>query len=81
MLPALPVLEFFEAMGLVVLILDFVLLYRLFYPGIVGAKAIALFITTVITFLLLIPYPWFAWLLFFVLFLYAFFGSFRPWDW
>ncbi len=73
--------EFFEALGLIVLIIDYVMLFRLFWPNIVQSKLIAIIIITIITFLLLVPYPIVAWLLFFVLFLYGLFAQVKPWEW
>lgn len=73
--------EFFDALNLVVLVIDYVMLYRLFYPNIVQGKIIAIIIITIIAFLLLVPFPLLAWLLFFALFLQGFFKQFRPWKW
>ncbi len=77
----LPVFEFFEALGLIVLILDYILLYRFFYPLVIPSALIALIVTTLIAFLLLLPYLWFAYLVFAFFFFYSFFAGFRPWEW
>ena len=73
--------EFFDALNLVVLIVDFVMLFRLFWPNVVESKIVATIIVSIIAFLLLVPFPLFAWLVFAALFLYGFFGNFRPWEW
>ncbi len=79
MIPLL--LDFGSALGLVVLIIVFVMLYRLFYPDIVKSQIVAFVIVAIVTFTLVIPYPWFKYLLFVFLFLYAFFWTFKPYKW
>ena len=79
MIPLL--LNFWSAFGLVVLIIVFVMLYRLFYPDIVKSPLVAFVIVAIVTFTLVIPYPWFKYLLFVFLFLYAFFWTFKPYKW
>lgn len=79
MIPLL--LDFGGALGLVVLIIVFVMLYRLFYPDIVKSQLVAFVIVAIVTFTLVIPYPWFKYLLFVFLFLYAFFWTFKPYKW
>lgn len=79
MIPLL--LDFWGAFGLVVLIIVFVMLYRLFYPDIVKSQIVAFVVTAIVTFTLVIPYPWFKYLLFVFLFLYGFFWTFKPYKW
>lgn len=73
--------EFFDALNVVVLIIDFVMLFRLFWPNVVESKLVATIITSAVAFLLLVPYPLFAWIMFFALFLFGFFTNFKPWEW
>ncbi len=72
---------FMDAFDLVVLIIVFLMLYRLFYPDMVQNKAVALVIVIIITFIVVIPYAWFRYLLFVVLFMYAVFWTFKPYRW
>ncbi len=72
---------FLDAFGLVATIVVFIMLYKLFYPDVVGSQLVALLIAAVVTYLLVIPYEWFKYLLFVVLFMYAFFWEFKPWEW
>jgi hypothetical protein len=73
--------EFFDALGVIVLILDFVMLYRLFYPAVVSSNFIALMLTTLVAFLLLVPYPWLAWVMFAALFMQGFFAQLSEHQW
>jgi hypothetical protein len=77
----LAVLQFFDALQVIVLILDFILIYRFFYPTVIPSPLIALIVNTLIVFLLVIPFPWFADLVFAFFFFYGFFGGFKPWEW
>ena len=79
MIPLL--LNFWGAFGLVVLIIVFAMLYKLFYPDIINSSLVAFIVTAIVTFTLVIPYPWFKYLLFAFLFMYGFFGSFKPYEW
>lgn len=73
--------EFFDALYAIALILDYIMLYRLFYPGVVQAQLIAISLTTIITFLLLVPYPWLAWIIFVALFLNGFVAQLSEHKW
>ncbi len=73
--------SFWDAFGLVTTIIVFVMLYKLFYPEVVESQFIALIMAVVITYLLVIPFEWFKYLLFVSLFMYAFFWEFKPWEW
>lgn len=75
------ILDFLDSLDVVILIIVFIMLYKLFYPGVVESKVIALAIAAIVTYLLVIPYDWFRYFLFVALFLYSFFWSFQPWDW
>jgi len=66
---------------IIVLIIDFIMLYRLFYPSISGSQLVGIAMAALITFLIIIPSSFFMWLVFFGLFFYSFFWNFRPWDW
>ncbi len=74
-------LDFIEALTVVIIIIDFILVYRIFYPEIVSSQIIGIVLTTVITFLLIVPYAWVAWLVFLGGFAYSFFWGFQPWTW
>ncbi len=74
-------LEFFEALGLVALIINFIMLYNFFSNGVIKYPVINVIVTSIVTFTLLVPFPWFNWIVFFILFAYAFFWSFKPWEW
>lgn len=80
---SLPLLQadFWQAFDLVVLIIVFLMLYRLFYPDMVQNKAVALVIVVIVTFVVVIPFAWFRYLLFVVLFMYAVFWTFKPYRW
>ena len=73
--------DFIEALTLIVIIIDFIMLYKYFYPEVVGSQIVGLVISTIITFLLVIPYPFMAWVVFFITFAYSFFWGFQPWTW
>lgn len=75
------VLDFFEALGLIALIINFIMLYNFFNSGIIKFPVINVIVTTIITLTLLVPFPWFNWLVFLFLFAYAFFWSFKPFEW
>jgi len=72
---------FWDALGLITTIIVFIMLYKVFYPDVVESQLIALIIAAIITYLLVIPYEWFKYLLFVILFMYAFFWEFKPWEW
>ncbi|MFH1779765.1 MAG: hypothetical protein ABH803_01310 [Candidatus Micrarchaeota archaeon] len=71
---------FFDALLLVIWIIDFIALNNVL-KGVVSSSLISLVIAGMVTYLLVIPYTWFAIVLFFALFGYAFFWGFQPWDW
>lgn len=75
------VLEFFEALGLIALIINFIMLYNFFSNGIIRYPVINVIVTSIVTFTLLVPFPWFNAIVFLFLFAYAFFWSFKPWEW
>ena len=67
------VFDFWEDFGIVATILVFFILY--WYLSKDFPAVIALFITIVITFLVVLPYDWFKWLLFAGLFMFGFWGE------
>ncbi|HIH20363.1 TPA: hypothetical protein HA244_03790 [Candidatus Micrarchaeota archaeon] len=73
--------DFIEALFLIVIIIDFIQTYRIFYPEVLASQLISLIVATIITFTLYIPYPWVGWLAVFPLFTYSFFYGFQPWTW
>ena len=81
--PFLPIFlfDFWKALFLVVIIIDFIQIHRIFYPEILSSQLISLIISTIITFAILIPYEWTAWLTFVITFAYSFFYGFQPWTW
>jgi len=80
---ALPVFytDFWEAFGLVVLILVFFTLYNLLTNNFIRHPLLALLVAALIVFLLVIPYDWFKYLLFVVLVLYGMFTVLKPGEW
>lgn len=80
-LPSAVALDFFEGMFLIILIINFIMLFNFFSNGIIKYPVINVIVTSVITFVLLQEAPWMHWLLFAFLFAYAFFWSFKPWEW
>jgi chromate transport protein ChrA len=80
--PFLPVFlfDFTQALTLIIIIIDYVVLYQIF-EGFTSSKILGLVIATIITFLIVIPYNWVAWLVFLAGFAYSFFWGFQPWTW
>lgn len=74
-------LDFMEALLVVIWIIDFFVVYGTFYPEITHSQIVGLVVTAVIMFLLVIPFSWMAWVVFFIGFAYAFFWGFKPWTW
>lgn len=74
-------LEFWDDMGIVVNILLFFLLYSYLSASLVKNSILALIVTAVITWLVIIPYPSFAWILFIILFLGSAFGQIKFSEW
>ncbi len=62
-------LEFFEDLSLVVLVLLFFMIYNYLKKGWAPSSAIALMVAVVIALLILIPYVWFRYVLFVLLIL------------
>ena len=73
--------DFIEALTMIVIIIDFIVVYKVFYPEIIGSQIVGLVIATLVIFLLAIPSTWFAWFLFVAGFAYSFFWGFQPWTW
>lgn len=71
---------FFDSLLLVMWIVDFILLANAFKDAI-PYTIVRFILAGIITFLLVIPYTWFAILIFLALFGYAFFWGFQPWTW
>ncbi len=74
-------LGFWDDFGLVVIILLFFLIYNYFNEGFVKSPFLALIVTAVVMYLVVLPYEWFAYLLFVVLFLGAAFEKIDPSKW
>lgn len=71
-----------EAFDFVATLIVFFMMYsRLFYPEVINNKVVALLVTIVIMFVLVIPFPIVKWIMFLGLFSYGFFWGFRPWEW
>ncbi|HII39188.1 TPA: hypothetical protein HA318_04275 [Candidatus Micrarchaeota archaeon] len=80
-LPALLYTDFGEAFGLVALILVFFTLYNLLSNNFIRHPLLALLVTALIIFLLVLPYDWFKYLLFAVLVMYGLFTVVDPKKW
>lgn len=75
-------LALWEAFDFVATLIVFFMTYsRLFYPEIINNKVVALLVTIIIMFVLVIPFPIVKWIMFLGLFSYGFFWGFRPWEW
>ncbi len=72
---------FEDAFGLVVLILVFIALYKYLSDSFIKSPFLALLVTIIILFLIVIPYAWVKYFLFVVLVMYGFFTTFKPWEW
>ncbi len=74
-------LGFWDDFGLVVLILLFFLLYNFFSNKLIHSSFLALIVTAVVVYMVVLPYEWFMYLLFVVLFLGSAFEKIKPGDW
>ncbi|OIO26253.1 hypothetical protein COX85_03980 [Candidatus Micrarchaeota archaeon CG_4_10_14_0_2_um_filter_55_9] len=74
-------LGFWEAFSLIVLILVFFGLYNKLSSGFINSPFLALIVTVIVVFIVVIPYEWFRYTLFAVLFLWGAFGEVKPWEW
>ena len=72
---------FMDAFGLVALILIFIALYNYLSHRFIESPFLALLVTIIILFLIVIPYAWVKYFLFVVLVMYGFFSKFKPWEW
>lgn len=72
-------MDWIEAITLVIIIIDFVVVYRIFAD--MTNQIIGFIIAAIILYLLVIPYNWVAWLVFIGGFAYSFFWGFNPWEW
>jgi len=81
LLPLVFQVDFWEAFGLIVLILIFFTLYNLLTNNFIRHPLLALLVTALIMFLLVIPYDWFKYLLFVVLVMYGMFTVMKPGEW
>lgn len=80
--PLLPtfLFDFVEALTLIIVIIDFIMVYIIFRDTL-NSQLIAAIMSAIITYLLIIPYGWMAWLIFLSTFAYSFFWGFKPWTW
>jgi len=74
-------LSFWADMDLVVTILLFFMIYWILTQGLIDNSLAALVVAAVIVWLVVIPYGWFRYLLFIVLFLGKAFGEIKFKDW
>ncbi|MFQ5405870.1 MAG: hypothetical protein ACE5DI_01795 [Candidatus Micrarchaeia archaeon] len=74
-------LSFFDDFFIVIVILLFFLLYNFFSNQLVKSPFLALIVTAVVFYLVVLPYEWFAYLLFVVLFLGSAFDKINPSKW
>jgi hypothetical protein len=72
---------FGDDFGLVVLILVFFGVFKTLANDFIPSPKVAMIVTVIIIFLVVVPYDWFKYLLFAVLFLYSFFEKATPWKW
>lgn len=79
--PALAAAAFWDDFGLVVLILVFFGLYKVLTNDFIPSPQVAMIVAVIILFLVVIPYDWFKYFLFCVLFLFTFFERATPWKW
>ncbi|MFH0835673.1 MAG: hypothetical protein V1834_00750 [Candidatus Micrarchaeota archaeon] len=73
--------QFGQALDLVIVLVLFFLLYNFFHPKLVSSPFLGLLITIIVIFILVIPYPWFRYFLFAILFLAGIFTNIKPWEW
>ncbi len=69
-------LDFWEDFSVVVLILSFFGLYKQLSQDFIKNKILALVVSTIVIMLVAVPYIWFRYLLFAIVFLYGFFNVF-----
>lgn len=69
------ILDFFDDFGWVALLLTVYLLYNRLSYSFIKEPIIALIMVGVITFALLIPFPWFKWVMFIGFTMYGFWGK------
>ncbi len=74
-------LDFWDDFGLVVLILLFFLLYNIFSTGLIRSPFLALIVTAIVVYVVVLPYTWFMYLLFIILFLGSAFSRIKPGEW
>ncbi|MBI5635551.1 hypothetical protein HY993_01145 [Candidatus Micrarchaeota archaeon] len=73
-------LDFWEDFSVVVLILSFFGLYKQLSGDFIKNKILALIVTTIVIMLVAVPYAWFRYLLFAIVFMYGFFNAFGKGD-
>ena len=78
---AIALLAFENAFDVVIVLILFFLLYNFFHPKLVASPFLGLILTVIVVFLLVIPYTWFRYFLFAVLFLAGIFTNIKPWEW
>ncbi len=73
--------SFWDDFGIVALILVFFGLYNLLSEGVLRSRFLALIVTVIVIYLVVIPYDWFKYLLFVMLFLGAAISRINPGAW
>jgi len=68
----IPVLDFWEDLSIVALVLDFFMLYKLLGYNFIFNKFVALLVALLVTWLLVVPYVWVRWFVLFCMVLYTF---------
>jgi hypothetical protein len=81
MFELLPLFSFWDDFGLIVGILVFFALYNALSGNFIRNNAIALIVSVLIFFLLVVPYDFFKYLLFVILFLGGLFATLKPEEW
>lgn len=73
--------SFWDDFGIIVLILVFFGLYNLLAEGWIRSRFLALIVTVVTIYIVVIPYDWFKFLLFAILFLGGAIARIKPQEW
>lgn len=75
------IFTFWDDFGIIALILIFFGMYNLLSEGIIRSKFLALIVTILVIYLVVVPYDWFKFLLFGVLFLGGALSRIKPGEW
>jgi hypothetical protein len=73
--------DFMDDANLVIVLLVFFALYNILTKDFIKSPLLAMLVTILIVFTLVVPYDWFKYFMFVVLILYGFFGAAKPSEW